>query len=85
MRACNGNRQCVKGLIAAGANVNTVNKNDTTALICAALNGHENCVNDLIEAGADVNTIDEDGNTALIRAAGNGIRALCEEADSSRS
>ena len=60
-----GDVDCVKELIAAGADVNMGN---CPPLTNAAQEGHLDCMNELLRAGADVNIKDKEGNTALIKA-----------------
>ena len=52
-----GFTSCANLLLEAGADVNIVTKNDTTALIEAATWDHPDCLQLLIDAGADVNFI----------------------------
>ena len=59
-------------LLAAGADVNHVDRWGSTVLMAAARNGHTEIVAALLAAGADVNYVDHQGNTALIAAARNG-------------
>ena len=56
---------CVDLLIRVGADVNTVNQHNDSAVIFAVSNGYVQCVERLIEAGADVNIVTDQGNTAL--------------------
>ena len=56
---------CVNVLLIAGADVNSVNEHNQSALIFAVANGYTRCVELLIEAGADVNIVTDKGNTAL--------------------
>ena len=60
-----GYEQCVKDLVAAGADVNQSSNSGDTPLMWAARNGRENCLKELIAAGADVNLTDDGGDTAL--------------------
>ena len=68
--AIEGNPAEVARLIAAGANVNAVDKNGYTALMWAASYiqsaGADRIVADLISAGADVDMCDDEGRTALM-------------------
>ena len=57
--------ECVKLLLAAGANVNAVSTDGCTALIDAVTCGAKENVKILIAAGADVNKKDKSGFTAL--------------------
>lgn len=61
-------KEIVKMLIDAGADVNHRNKDSNTALIWAAANGNKDIVKMLIDAGADVNIVNKYGETALTRA-----------------
>ena len=64
---------CLKKLIATGADLNYYNKNTKkTALMFAAHSNKVKCVEELIQAGADLNFSDVDGRTALIIAAEKG-------------
>ena len=64
-----GKLSCVKELIKAGADVNTVCKcHRKGALLSAAMEGHIDCVRELITAGADVNIRNRNGQTALMLA-----------------
>jgi ankyrin repeat protein len=65
----NGDPVTVSALIAAGADVNAVNRHGDTALTVAARHGCTNTVSVLIAAGANLNTADQDGNTSLMLAA----------------
>ena len=53
--ASNGQDVCVDLLLKAGADVNTSDGLNLTAVIKASQAGHEKCVNLLVNAGADVN------------------------------
>ena len=54
MAASNGQDGCVDLLLKAGADVNTSDGLNLTAVIKASQAGHEKCVNLLVDAGADV-------------------------------
>ena len=69
MAARRGHINCVKSLIEAGADVNSINKHHNTPIMGAAEHGFNGCVEELINAGADVNSVDLDGDTALMCAA----------------
>ena len=56
---------CVNLLPPTGADVNSVNEHNDSALIFAVSNGYTRCVELLIDAGADVNIVTDKGNTAL--------------------
>jgi ankyrin repeat protein len=63
---------CLKELIAAGADVKALNTNGATALHYAAYWGSLNCLKELIAAGANVNATDNYGWTVLQYAAHRG-------------
>ncbi len=63
--AFQGNADCVRALIAAGADVNFQNEWGRVALHVAAYNGHADCVRALIDAGAGVNLQNKYGEAAL--------------------
>ncbi|MBA3804424.1 MAG: ankyrin repeat domain-containing protein [Acidobacteria bacterium] len=65
----NGNRQMVRALLDAGAEINARNSRGQTALMILDDDASENLVWDLVAAGAKLNLRDEDGDTALILAA----------------
>lgn len=67
--AIRGGKECVAVLLGAGADVNGLQPDGSTALITAADIGSDSCVDLLIKAGADVNTMDKSGKTALMWAA----------------
>ena len=68
--ARNGHEECLKELLAAGADVNQTTANRRTALMFASSLGHHECVELLLVAGADVNKTDQKtGDTALITTA----------------
>ena len=73
-----GNVECLKYLIASGADIEGPNESTgATSLFIAAQNGHKQVVNMLIAAGADINaprTID--GTTPLMAAASNGRKEI---------
>ena len=62
--AKNGDTVSIMALLEAGADVNTTDVNDRTALIWAAQKGHTETAQALLEAGADVNA-ERRGTTAL--------------------
>jgi ankyrin repeat protein len=78
-----GHIECVRSLLAAGADPNTPSRN-ITPLIAAASGGHLDVVRVLIEHTADLDTTNRDGKTALMMAAAirpdqpEMVRALCE-------
>ena len=57
--------ECVKALIAAGADINANDDNGENALLWASAWNDWDCLNALIAAGADVNAKDNGGSTAL--------------------
>ena len=59
-------------LINAGADVNSVDLDGDTALMCAAISGKRHSVSILIESGADVNKANNNGNVPIICFARNG-------------
>ena len=65
LAAYGGHVECLKELIAAGADINKETKNGRTALMYAADEGNIECVKELIAAGADIKKEDADGETAL--------------------
>ena len=67
-----GHDQCVKMLLAAGADVNGRNGHGQTALMKAADRGHQNCIGMLLNSGANVNTVDNFNRTVLAYSAMNG-------------
>ena len=67
-----GYNGCVEELIKAGADVNSVDLDGDTALMCAAITGKGHCVSTLIEAGADVNIANNDGYVPIMCFARNG-------------
>ena len=60
-----GDTECVRTLLAAGADINEVDENGRTALMMASDYGHAPVVRLLIEAGADLEKADKGGDTAL--------------------
>ena len=65
-------------LLSAGADVNTQNKNGSTALILAANHGHAAAVDKLIRNDADVNVQNKWGWTALMCAAHGGYDRITQ-------
>lgn len=63
--ACNGNTECVKLLIQAGADVNVQSCNQSTALHCSAEDGNAEIVSLLLNANANPNLKDFKGKTPL--------------------
>ena len=64
--ASNGHSNCLKILLARGANINAQDEQGRTALMHAANNGRTHAVRILLEAGANVDMQDDNGDTALI-------------------
>jgi len=73
---------CMKALIAAGADVNAQNKWEETPLSKVASYGHLNCLELLIRNGADIDCVDIWLETPLYKSAAKGhaecVRALLE-------
>jgi Ankyrin repeats (3 copies) len=63
-----GKTEQVRGLAAAGANVDAANGEGTTPLMAAAAGGHTGVIAALADAGADLDARDRLGRTALDRA-----------------
>lgn len=64
--ASEGHTEIVQALIAAGANVNAVDKDGTNALMAGSARGHVDAAKSLLEAGAKINEQNTDGHTALM-------------------
>jgi uncharacterized protein len=64
----NGQLSQLKNLIAGGFDVNTRDKDGSTALMFAAYNGHVDIIRELISKGASINLQDSNGRTALMMA-----------------
>lgn len=71
-----GLTDCIRQMLARGANVNWQNGAGTTALLEAVRNGRKNAATLLIEAGADVNVMDTNKQTPLLAALENGNYAI---------
>ncbi|GMQ94957.1 MAG: hypothetical protein BMS9Abin13_067 [Patescibacteria group bacterium] len=67
--ALKGDMETVRRALEKGANVNTKDKDGTTALMIAVLYVHTEVTKLLLDRGADVNAKDKDGTTALMIAA----------------
>ena len=75
-----GQSDCVRRLLDAGADVNKVSSGGQTALILACQCVAPDCVELLLNAGADADAADTDGRTALMHAAWSlGSEARIEE------
>jgi uncharacterized protein len=57
--------ECAKSLVEAGADINSLDPDDTTPLVVALMNMHFDLAKYLISAGADVNRWDVFGDTPL--------------------
>ena len=66
LAAQKGHAECIKELIAAGADINKANKNGWTALMISAYQGHLESLKELITAGSEVEKQNKLGDTALI-------------------
>ena len=66
--ACEGDVDCVKELIAKGADVNAQDQQGETVLMAAAKTGHTVCIAQLLQSNAQLNITDNEGNTALVHA-----------------
>jgi ankyrin repeat protein len=65
----NGNREMVRVLLAAGADINARNRSGQTPLMFLPKKADLDFVRELIAAGADVNATDQHGQTPLLNAA----------------
>lgn len=72
------NKDVVKELIRAGADVNAKNKNGDTALHFALVNGNTDVARFLIKKGADYNTANNKGKTPIEIAVENGYETVLE-------
>ena len=63
-----GHLNCLKSIIARGAEVNETGYSRCTSLMLAARYGYHECMEFLLEAGADVNIRNRAGETALVNA-----------------
>jgi uncharacterized protein len=61
-----GHASVVQLLIAAGADINSRDQDQTTALMAASARGHLDVVKELVSGGAKVNEQNTDGHTALM-------------------
>ena len=76
--AKNGQTERVRGLLDAGADVDTQNDDGFTALKWAVVRGHTGTVQALLDAGADVDIRDKRGQTPLMIAAEEGQTRVIE-------
>ncbi len=79
LAASSGNVDCLKRLIAAGADVNAKDAKGVTPLILSAFVDQLSSVRALLSAGADATVADEDGFTALHAATQEGHLEVVEE------
>jgi len=75
----NGNREMVRILLAAGADIDARNRVGQTALMHLNDKSNVSIVRDLIAAGADVNARDQRGETPLLEAANSSSLAVIQE------
>jgi hypothetical protein len=75
------NKEIIKRLLKAGANINHQDNKGWTALIFASRYGQEQKVKDLLSFGADVNIKNNEGHTALSLAATNNIKRMLLDAE----
>jgi len=69
----------VRALLAAGANIETKNGYEVTALMNACSRGHIKIVKTLLQAKADATAVDQGGVTALHKAAWGGHNEIIEK------
>ena len=72
LAATYGHIDVLRGLLDAGASIESKNTYKATALICACEKGHAHIVNELLKLKPLINSKDENEITALITAAANG-------------
>ena len=77
--AWNGYKEICELLLNAGADVNIINKNNTTALMFAAQNGYEQICEIFLKREAKVNIVNENRWTALMVAAENGYKEIVKQ------
>jgi ankyrin repeat protein len=75
----NGNREMVRILLGAGADINARNRAGQTALMSLDRKANLDLVRDLLRAGADVNVRDQRGETPLLSAATSSSFAVIQE------
>ncbi len=78
------NADCVRALIAGGADLEAKDRDGMTALIESAVLGNADCVRALIAAGADVNAKDRHGKTALMSAKSADVADLLRSAGANK-
>ena len=61
-------KEALQAIIDHGADVNTINKFNRTALMTAYMMRHVDSIHVLLKAGADTNSVDKNGNTCLMHA-----------------
>lgn len=69
-----GNVDAVRSWVASGADINVVDEDGTTPLMCASWCRHTECVAEMLRLGADARRVDNRGRTALHRAASHSRR-----------
>ena len=79
--AWGGHSECLKALIASGADINVQDGEGWTPLHSAAGNGRPGCVKLLLEAGADIDCTDDAKITPFFYAAQNGINGWTDTDD----
>ena len=80
MAAMAGHLECVKLLLARGADVHAKEQGmGATALLLAVVSGHLEVAHELVKAGADINVADMHGNTVLVKAVQSQRVELVEE------
>ena len=70
--------ECMKLMLAAGADVNYCDNNGSSVLHFAAKSGHVEGIHFLLKEGANVNASDQCGNTVLMSTAGSGHDSYLE-------
>jgi ankyrin repeat protein len=71
-----GDQESVRSLLSSGADVDSRDREGSTALMFAALRGDEKMVEALLAAGADPNLRDANGETALLLGAGRSVEIV---------
>ena len=80
LAAMAGHLECVKLLLARGADVHAKEQGiGATALLLAAVTGQLEVAQELVKAGADINVVDMHGNTVLVKAVQSQRVELVEE------